>query len=96
MGEGGDVKALDLVGGGAVLDLVSGEEEAALVVVVGHAPRAADKHLLDIGQGHQRLGAEDLLIDRHLAPAEEAESPLFDHLLGDRLGAGFGIPVLVR
>ena len=96
VGEGGDVEALDLVGGGAVLDLVAGEEETALVVVIRHAPRAADEHLLDVGEGHERFGAEDLLVGRNLAPSKETEAALFDHFLGDRLGAGLGILVLVR
>ena len=96
VGEGGDVEVLDPVRGDALLDLVAGQEELALVVLVGHPLDAADKDLLHVGQGHQGLGAEDLPVGGDFAPSEEVEAALVEDLLGDRLGPGLGVFVLIR
>ena len=91
-----DVEILDLVGGGALLDLVAGEEQLALVLVRAHAPGLADERLFDARHGELRLVAEDVDVRRHLAPAEEEEFARFEHLFRDGLHAGLRIGVVVR
>ena len=48
------------------------------------------------GSVRSGLVAEDLDIDRHLAPAEEEQAAALDHLLDDRLRPGLRIRVVVR
>ena len=91
-----EVEILDLVGRRAFFDLVARQEQPALVLVGAHAPRFADKHLLDARHGELRLVAEHVDVDRHLAPAKEEQAARGEHLFGDRLGARLGIGVVVR
>ena len=51
--------------------------------------------MLDARERGLRLLAEDPEIDRHLAPAEEEELALLEHLGGDRFRPGLGVGVVV-
>ena len=96
MRQGRDVEILDFVGGHALLNFIPGEEKPALELIGRHPLNFANQDLLDIGQGQQGFGAEDLLVGRNLSPAEKIEAPLFQNLLGDGLSPGLGILVLFR
>ena len=86
----------DLVRRSRVLDLIAGKKEPAFVIIVGHAPRLADENMLDSRHGRLRLLAEHTNIDRHLAPPEEKEPALLEHILCDRLGPRLGVGIVVR
>src|SRR5215210_7184805 len=85
MREARDVKVAYVRIRRALLDLVAREEQASLVVIIGHARWLADERLLNAWHGALRLFAQDAEVDRHLAPAKEKQSALFQHFLGDRL-----------
>ena len=95
MRESRNVEILDLVRGHAFLDLIAGKEEPALKLIGGHSLDFADQNLLDVGEGQERLGAEDLLVGGHFAPTEQVETSLFQNFLGDGLGTGLGILILL-
>ena len=94
MGKGWNVESLDLVGGNAILDLVACKEEPAFVILIGHAPGAADQHLFHFGKSKQRFGAQDLFVRWHFPPPKEAESAFGDDLLRDGFGTCAGILVV--
>ena len=95
-GEGGDVDVLDAVVRGVLFDFVAREKKSALVIVVAQAPGPANERLLH--PRHRELGlvAEHAEMNRYRPPAKQKQSALRQHLLGDRLGAGLRIGVVVR
>ena len=95
MGEGRNIEILDLIRSHALLDLIAGEEEPALEFIGCHSLDFAYQNLLDVGEGQECLGAEDLLVGGYFAPTKKVETPLFQNFLGDGFGTGLGVFILL-
>ena len=70
---------------GLALDAAAAEEKLAFEVIAGPARGLLEEEVLDVRAGGQGELAEGVGIDRGLAPADDADAALGDHVFGHRL-----------
>ncbi len=95
MREGGDVKVFDFIELDSLFDFVAGEKKTSFILVITHARRSADEHLLNARHRELSLLAKNQDVHWHLAPAKLEESTIRQNLLDDRLRPRLGISVVV-
>ena len=93
--ERGNVEILNLVCSGAVLDLITGQEKSAFVVVIRHSSGSSNQYLLDEWHGGLGLFSQHVIVDRNLTPSKYEQLALFQNLFGDGACA-CGLILVVR
>ncbi len=92
MGKRGDIAVVDALGAEGVLGLLAHQVQRALIVVALEAEGRRQEELRHVGAGGQRLVPQRRAVQRHPAPAQDAQAAAsrrrLQDVAGPRGGAG--------